>query len=79
MTRNSLTTAKVSITAIDNYALHGIKQAAASGARRKGTIIGSAIGGSVGAVIGGAIGYIGAFFLWGKARDKVVDAIINDD
>ncbi len=48
---NGKAAAKAGVAAVDNYALHGIKQAAASGAAAKGAAIGGAVGGPVGAAV----------------------------
>lgn len=50
---------------------------AASAVAAKGALIGSVLGPG-GAVIGAAAGYIGTLWGWGKARNTITDAILDD-
>ena len=68
---------KQTVGVVDNIVCQPVKQMAASAVAAKGALIGSVLGPG-GAVIGAAAGYIGTLWGWGKARNTITDAILDD-
>ena len=68
---------KQGIGAIDNVVLQPVKQAAAAAVAAKGAAIGTAICPGLGTAIGCGIGYLGTLLFWGKARNTIVDEIMD--
>lgn len=68
---------KQTVGAIDNIVCQPVKQMAASAMAAKGALIGSVLGPG-GAAIGAAAGYVGTLWGWGKARNTITDALLDD-
>ena len=68
---------KQSVGVIDNIVCQPVKQTVAGAVAAKGALIGS-IFGPVGAGIGAIAGYVGTLWGWGKARNSIVDSMMDD-
>ena len=68
---------KQTVGMVDNIVCQPVKQMAASAVAAKGALVGSVFG-PVGAGIGAIVGYVGTLWGWGKARNTVVDTIMDD-
>ena len=69
---------KQTVGAVDNIVLQPAKQALAATVAAKGALIGSAICPGAGTAIGAAVGYFGTLLGWGKARNAIVDSIMDE-
>ena len=68
---------KQTVGMVDNIVCQPVKQMAAGAVAAKGALVGS-IFGPVGAGIGALAGYVGTLWGWGKARNTIVDTIMDD-
>ena len=68
---------KQGIGVADNIIFQPAKQALAATVAAKGAAIGSLILPGVGTAIGAGIGYLGTLLCWGKARNAIVDEIMD--
>ena len=69
---------KQAVGAVDNIVLQPVKQSVAVAVAAKGAAIGSVICPGVGTAIGATIGYLGTLLGWGKARNCIVDSVMED-
>lgn len=68
---------KQAVGVVDNIVLQPAKQAVASIVAAKGATIGTMICPGIGTAIGATLGYFGTLIGWGKARNSIVDSIID--
>ena len=68
---------KQGVGVADNILLQPAKQALATTMAAKGAAIGTMLCPGFGTALGAGVGYLGTLFCWGKARNTVVDAIMD--